>query len=432
MHKKTIGATALASGLAFGLAAGPASAAECGTPAKDAVYKTVTTPATDAVFKQVKVVDKEAVPGTPAVYEDVKVIDVAYQPPTPGTPPVEEVSHIEHRLVTPGKPAQAEVSHPEFKYSKSVEDFKTQYHFRKFTQTRTKAPATAGYWQEFSPTYPKTFTGPPSYPTDSRGKWSAKKTNGGPQPDASGVFQNGGGNGSWFYRAQAVTTDWSAYGPWTAWVPETHTSWQDSDNPLGSPEFHGSGTYSDGTKWERVWQARFDGQTREVSVGSHTEFYLTGGGSSATNTEANWTVETPGEPWTEIDKRKVFDQEATPEVPPVYEDVKVIDVEAKPGTPGTPAVEEVSHIESRLVTPAVPGTDEVSHLESVLVTPGNKATSKKVLVSAAVKAGEVCVTPTDVPKRLAFTGSDTNEALGLALIFLFAGVGATVVARRKS
>ena len=66
-------------------------------------------------------------------------------------------------------------------------------------------PAVAGFWTNFQPNDKHgTFTGPPSYPTDPEGTWSAPKTNGGPQPEASGVFQNGSGNGSWFYRAQCT------------------------------------------------------------------------------------------------------------------------------------------------------------------------------------------------------------------------------------
>jgi hypothetical protein len=188
----------------------------------------------------------------------------------------EEVSHTEYRFGIDQRtftPAQDEVTKQVYSYKKSVQDYKTQYHFAKFTRTRTQAPAVDGFWQNFEPNRDQgTFNGPPTWPTDPRGTWSAKKYNGGPQQDASGVFQNGSGNGSWFYRSQGQTFDWSAYGDWTKWSPETHTSWEDSDAPLGSPQFHGSGTYGDGTKWERQWQAMFDGQTREVENGSHYEY----------------------------------------------------------------------------------------------------------------------------------------------------------------
>lgn len=66
-------------------------------------------------------------------------------------------------------------------------------------------PEVAGFWQNFSPNKEnRPFTGPPSWPADERGTWQGPHTNGGPQPDAQGVFQNGQGNGSWFYRQQPV------------------------------------------------------------------------------------------------------------------------------------------------------------------------------------------------------------------------------------
>lgn len=112
----------------------------------------------------------------------------------------------------------------------------------------------------------------------------------------------------------------------------------------------------------------------------------------------------------------------------VYEDVKVIDVPGNPGSPAVeevshiervlvtpevpavPAVEEVSHTEHRLVTPAVPAKEEVTHIETLELVPGSPASSKKVLVSAAVPAGEPCPPASPVPGALAFTGS--NAALG--------------------
>ena len=64
---------------------------------------------------------------------------------------------------------------------------------------------TPGDWSNFEPNKSQgTFEGPPSYPTDPRGTWSAPKTEGGPQQDAEGVYQNGNGNGSWFHRAQGT------------------------------------------------------------------------------------------------------------------------------------------------------------------------------------------------------------------------------------
>lgn len=102
-------------------------------------------------------------------YTEVVVLTPAV-PATPGTPAVPAV---------PGTPAVPAV-----------------------TQT---IPAVAGFWQNFSPNNQQgPFIGPPTWPTDLRGTWQGPHTNGGPQQDAQGVFQNGQGNGSWFYRQQPV------------------------------------------------------------------------------------------------------------------------------------------------------------------------------------------------------------------------------------
>ena len=323
---------------AFALLAPSVAAADCGQPARDAVYKTVVTPGTDAVTEEVVVVVTPGTPGTPAVYEDVKVIDQEYVPGTPPTPPIEEISHMETVLVTPGTPEVQEVSHQECD---------TQYHFRKFTRTREGTKV----------------------------------------------------------KGEIV---WGNYGPWTAWSPEQHTSWENSDAPLGSPAFHGEGKNGN-VYWERQWQARFDGQTREV------------------------------------DCRKVIDVEYKPAVPPVYEEVKVIDQEYVPGTPGTPAIEEISHMEKALVTPEIPGTpaiEEVSHIEKRLVTPEVPPTpevtrtdtvvvkeevegsSKQVLVSKATDGTEPCA------PQLAQTGSDAGQPLLWGTLALLLG-GLMVADSRK-
>lgn len=92
------------------------------------------------------------------------------------------VTHIEQVLVDPGSPA---------------------------------VPAVPGFWTNFQPNDKHApFDGPPSYPSDPRGSWSDPKVEGGPQQDASGVYQNGHGHGSWFYRSQGT--------PEIPEVPPTH------------------------------------------------------------------------------------------------------------------------------------------------------------------------------------------------------------------
>lgn len=184
---------------------------------------------------------------------------------------------------TPGTDAANALSHQVYSYRKTVADYTTQYHFAKYTQTRSRTycPGTqAGpdLWWNWSPNHstgPQDYT--PSFPTDERGTWQGPHEGGGPMEDTYGTFQTGGGNSSFFHREHGTPgtdghwTQWSDYGPWTLWEPMTHESWQDSDAPLGEPAFHAS--WRDGnTEYYRVWQARFTGDTRQVQTGSHDEF----------------------------------------------------------------------------------------------------------------------------------------------------------------
>ncbi len=195
-------------------------------------------------------------------------------------------------------PAVEEVSHQEYKYERTVDVFKTQYQFAKYTRTKT---CTADTWQNFSPDkHQGPFEGPPSWPTDPRGTWHHMNKPIPPgQAGPDGVYQNGSGNGSWFYRQAGVCSE---YGPWTQWEPLAHESWQDSDAPLGEPAFHAEGTNRDGSTWYRQWQDRATGQTRQVKTGTTTE-------------TTDWLLGPPeGDGWKQVDERKVITTEAAPEV----------------------------------------------------------------------------------------------------------------------
>lgn len=269
-------------------------------------------------------------------------------------PAVEKVSHMESRYVRTN-PGSAAVTHEEFtykkvvpavdgveecKYKKSVDDFKTQYHFAKYTKTRsaTWVPTVSepDRWWNWSPNDsqgPQDYT--PDFPNDDRGTWQGPHNNGGPKQGTYGTFRNGGGNSSFFHREKGASTpghwgDWSDFGPWTKWSPETHTSWEDSDEPLGSPQPHSDWRDGD-TRYERVWQARWDGQTHEVKSGFHYEYewFTSDPGTPWTKTDTPcrwkvepkpeqtvwykdgaWTTDTPGDPWVEADRRTVTDKEA--------------------------------------------------------------------------------------------------------------------------
>ena len=175
-----------------------------------------------------------------------------------------------------------------WQWTRSVPQSHTEYHFAKFTRTKTRewvpgTPAIPGTPAVYGPDLwwnwsPNDTQGPqdyvPAFPSDDRGTWQGPHENGGPMQDTYGTFQTGGGNSPFFHREHGALitpatdgtpavpghwSDWSDWGPWTKWSPETHTSWQTSTDPLGVPEFH-----AQGLTWYREWQARFDGQTRTV------------------------------------------------------------------------------------------------------------------------------------------------------------------------
>lgn len=161
-------------------APGTAFAAECGTPAKDAVFKTVSIPGAAEVSHVETVVVTPAVPEVPAVYEDVKVIDQAYVPAVPGTPEV------------PAVPEIPEVSHMETVVIHEAYD-ETVIDKEAYDET------VPGQWWNWSPNKDQgPFEGPPAFPTDERGTWQGPHTEGGPKGE--GTFQTGNGHGDWFHR----------------------------------------------------------------------------------------------------------------------------------------------------------------------------------------------------------------------------------------
>ena len=201
-------------------------------------------------------------------------------------------------------PAVEEVSHQVYSYVKTVQDYKTQHFFAKYTRIKTQTyneaipgvpavPAVDGTWQNFSPNNANApFEGPPAHPSDARGTWSEVKELPPGQAGPDGVYPTGNGNGSWFYRAAGTPeipaiagtpggwSDWSAYGPWTQRLDGngnlTYTSWEDGTAPLGSPAQHGEGTgapeAAPGVRWYRQWQVQDTGITRQVADGTHQEF----------------------------------------------------------------------------------------------------------------------------------------------------------------
>jgi hypothetical protein len=68
-------------------------------------------------------------------------------------------------------------------------------------------PASTTWWN-FSPNKDQgPLEGAPTFPLDERGTWQGPHTEGGPGQDQTGVYQQGEGHGSWFYRENVAATD---------------------------------------------------------------------------------------------------------------------------------------------------------------------------------------------------------------------------------
>lgn len=235
-------------------------------------------------------------------------------------PAVLEVSHNVEH------PAETKlVEHPaETKIVRHEAEVHTEYHFAKYTQERTR--------------------------TKVYGKWS----------------------------------EWSAWGEWTKWSPETHTSWELGQTPLGTPQFHSSGSRdSNQTQWERQWQAQWDGQTRQVED------------------KAAWDETVIVKPaWTET----VITKEAWTE--------KVIDVEGKPAV-GEPTI-------------TVPNPDYVAAVE------GKDAVTHTVAHAAVTCPVTAAVTSSDDSDTLAQTGGNMMPVLyGLGAAGVLGIGGALLFTRRR-
>jgi hypothetical protein len=367
-----------------------------------------------------------------------------------------------------------------------VEDFKTQYHFRKFTQerTRTWVKAVAGVdevWANFSPnSFNRPFTGPPNWPFDWRGTWQVHDDIPNGHEGPNGVYQKGSGNGSWYYRVNGVTgvpahwSEWSAYGAWTPWVPETHTSWEDSDAPLGVPQHHSGGGPND--NYERQWQAMFDGQTRQVKIGSHTEYgewsewtpiswnltveptldpntdvveyrkvgpikvvdepaeegyteyYVEGSEPSRDIEDASWITGVPeGENWEQFDERTVVDVKGTPEVVTYYAwtDGKVCEVTTPTPTP-TPEPPVTTPTPEPPVTPVPPTEPPVTPEPPVVEPP----VDEPPVTEPPAKDKPPTTTTTALPNAGA-EGVDSG-VLAVSGLFILLGLGLIIYGRRRS
>lgn len=189
----------------------------------------------------------------------------------------------------------------QYKYQRSIETetFRTQYEIDKYVRDRTREVTySASIWQNFSPNDKQgTFEGPPSWPTDSDGTWQHENKPIPPgQAGPDGVYQNGNGNGSWFYRQASVAngyTDWTAWSAPYRWEPTgSHLAWVDTV-PAPNWKAHSKNEWTD--TYQRQWTEYPTGNTKQVSTGFETSIETTG-----------WVTEAPeGKDWKQIDKRTI-------------------------------------------------------------------------------------------------------------------------------
>lgn len=431
------GGIGLAAAAVLTLSGPAATAAACGQDATPAVTKTVHHKGTPAVTRTVT--DVEAAPAVPAV-EEVSHTETVVD--TPAVPAVEEVGHWTDVIpATPGTPAEYAT---EFYWVKITpawtersgwvlekpEGAWIQYMERKVIDTPA-SPATPGtdaydeqvidhpaydeqvldqpawtevvegepgFWTNFQPNnYHEPFDGPPAYPSDPRGTWSTPKENGGPQQDASGVYQNGHGNGSWFYRSQG-TVD------------------QTIEHEATYRTVHHEATYT------TVHHDAVPG-TPAVEEVSHMEFKFKRAHRQIN--EYRWSFTTPGDGWVKQgQEREVMTKPATPGTPEIPAEW-VIDI---PGTPEIPAVTHEEEVIDTAYVPAIPAVEEVTHEETVVeaVPPFDDTR----VIKEAVPATEKCVAPPATDKPQAKPTPDTNQVLpntgGPEMLGLFGGLAALI------
>ncbi len=395
-------------------------------------------------------------------------------------------------------PAVEEVSHQEFKYERTVEvsTTETRSAVNEYTpgtdkvcpdyEYQYKQPVTEctdAIWQNFSPNKDqKTFEGPPSWPTDSRGTWQHddKAIPAGHEgPD--GVYQQGEGNASWFYRQAAACHETGDYtykwfvtdpgspwvatekkrpvegtgspataGSWSGWLPEpldTENGWT-GEEPTIPGVIKGSADQPDLT-----WT-----QTRQV-LGTETQ-------------TTDWLLAPPeGDGWMQVDERKVVTTEASDAVYGDWSDWTPINkapIAPKPTPPANTDTHQYRVVGPITVTDeeAVPGYTEyfvlgaapsrnIDDASWVMQSPGESWTlfTERIVTDTAAVApvfyawsdNATCTvvddatnptTPTAVaaaeaPAALAQTGGNAWLPVGIGMALLLAGTALVMAGRTK-
>lgn len=295
------------------------------------------------------------------------------------------------------------VTHDEYRYSREVPTYKTQYEIDKFTRERTREKAAT--WQRYSyiGNLPRPIFGPDIAPW----AWQADVAGDPHGIGQEGIYQKGNGNGSWFYLEQ---TGWT-YGPWSDWsTPEryvphgTHDSFVD-EVPTPNWQKH---FYND--TYQRQWALLPTGVTKPVQTGTVTEYFPS---------EDGYTANIPvGEGWKIVDNTKVVDTEA---VPGFTEYVYTVTVEGEscPPTTTEPPTTVPPTTQPPATTPPTTVPTDTVPVDVSSNTQTNTDPQPEVL-SENVEAEE-----------LAFTGSNSKPVAALGAILLAAGLGLVAFDRKR-
>lgn len=276
-------------------------------------------------------------------------------------------------LTIPGEHHDA-VTEVQNQWKRWVEGTPETYNWTLYERTREwkdpeEVSAEPGFWTKFQPTGASAFEGPPTYPTDPRGKWSDIKYNGGPAipegavtyPSGDGViYQVGAGHGSWFYRQppKDAYTIPGYYTDWTEWTPVLN----DDGVPIEGPE--GEIEVPENTNTHE-WELRKNAEGNGDGTEGYFEYYVEDGEPTTDEDLASWIPESedPGEGWDIHRTRTVTIEEAytDPDVVTYYAwtDGKPCDVvpptDPKPDPdPVTPTEPQPEPTDPAPVTPTEP------------------------------------------------------------------------------
>lgn len=286
-------------------------------------------------------------------------------------------------LTIPGEHHDA-VTQEQNQWVRWVEGTPETFNWTLYERTREwkdqeEVPAEPGFWTNFQPTDASAFEGPPTYPTDDRGKWSDIKENGGPEipegavtyPSGDGViYQVGAGHGSWFYRQppKDAYTIPGYHTDWTEWTPvlEDGVIIEGPEDEIEVPE------NTDTHEWEIRKNAEGNGDGTE----GYFEYYVEDGEPTTDEDLASWIPEgeNPGEGWDIHRTRTVTIEEAytDPDVVTYFAwtDNKPCEDTEKPEEPTTPTLPDTPEKPAPSLPPTGASVDGLGLIGALFVLGG--------------------------------------------------------------